>query len=127
LTEALLTRDELPPDPIVHIVRTYGSHSTDQRKGFSPAKRSTLGGFSAIPYGALIPDEFDNVLASGRCISVDECLMDTIRMMTTCMVTGQAAGIAASLAIGSNLSAMTQIPYAELRQGLLDMHSVLES
>jgi len=126
LTEALLTGDELPPDPIVHIVRSYGSHSTDQRKGFAPAKRSTLGGFSAIPYGALIPDEFDNVLASGRCISVDECLMDTIRMMTTCMVTGQAASIAASIAIGSDLSAMTQVRYAELRQGLLDMHCILE-
>ena len=126
LTEELLTMDELPPDPVVHIVRSYGSHSTDQRKGFAPAKRSTLGGFSAIPYGALIPDEFDNVLASGRCISVDECLMDTIRMMTTCMVTGQAAGIAASLAVGSDLSAMTQVPYAELRQGLLDMDCILE-
>ena len=126
LTEALLTGDELPPDPIVHIVRSYGSHSTDQRKGFAPAKRSTLGGFSAIPYGALIPDELDNVLASGRCISVDECLMDTIRMMTTCMATGQTAGIAASIAIDGDLSAMTQVRYAELRQGLLDMHCILD-
>ena len=126
LTEALLARDECPPEPIVHIVRSYGSHSTSQKKGFAPAKRSTQGGFSAIPYGALIPDEFDNLLASGRCISADECLMDTIRMMTTCMVMGQAAGLAAALAIGQGLSAMTAVPYAELRQGLLDLHCILE-
>lgn len=125
LTEALLSSDELPAEPIVHIVRSYGSHSTDQKKGFAPAKRGTLSGFSAVPYGALIPDEFDNVLASGRCISVDECLMDTIRMMTTCMTTGQAAGIAAAIVIGSGLSTMTQVRYAELRQGLLDMNCIL--
>jgi hypothetical protein len=125
LTEELLARDEMPPDPLVHIVRRYGSHSTDQKQGFAPAKRGTLDGFSAVPYGALIPDDFDNVLASGRCISVDECLMDTIRMMTTCMAMGQAAGVAAAIATRRNLSTMTQVPYGELRQGLLDMHCIL--
>lgn len=126
LTEEVLARDELPPEPVVYIVRRYGSHSTDQRKGFAPAKRGTLAGFSAISYGALIPDEFDNVLASGRCISVEECLMDTIRMMTTCMVTGQAAGVAASIAIRRGLSTLTEVPYRDLRQGLLDMHCILD-
>ncbi|OGV69811.1 MAG: hypothetical protein A3K19_28830 [Lentisphaerae bacterium RIFOXYB12_FULL_65_16] len=126
LTEELLAKDELPPAPLMYIVRSYGSHSTDQKKGFAPAKRGTLGGFSAIPYGALIPVEFDNVLASGRCISVDECVMDTIRMMTTCMVTGQAAGIAASIAIAGDLSEMTEVPYGDLRQGLLNMHCILD-
>lgn len=126
LTEALLAGDEVPPEPIVPIVRTYGSHSTDQKKGFAPAKRGTLGGFSAIPYGALVPDEFDNVLAAGRCISVDECLMDTVRMMTTCMATGQAAGMAASLAISSDLPAMARVPYPDLRQGLLEIRCILE-
>ena len=67
-----------------------------------------------------MPDEFDNVLASGRCIGVDECLMDTIRMMTTCMVTGQAAAIAADLAIAGDLPALADVPYYDgLRQGLL--------
>lgn len=126
LTEALLAGDELPPEPIVPIIRTYGSHSTDQRKGFAPPKRGTLGGFSAIPYGALVPDEFDNVLAAGRCISVDECLMDTIRMMTTCMATGQAAGLAASIALTSGVAEMATVPYPDLRQGLLNLQGIVE-
>ncbi len=125
LTEALLCADELPPQPISPIVRTYGSHSTNQKQGFAPARRSTLSGFSAIPYGALVPDEFDNVLASGRCLSADECLMDTIRMMTTCMATGQAAGLAACLAIGANLPNLAAVPYGELRQGLLDRQCII--
>ena len=126
LTEELLTSDTLPPDPIVPIVRMYGSHSTDQKKGFAPAKRGKLSGFSAVPYGALVPDEFDNVLAAGRCLSVDECLMDTIRMMTTCMVTGQAAGLAGSLAVGAGLSSLADVPYGELRQGLSDLGCIVE-
>lgn len=126
LTAELLSRDELPPEPITPIIRSYGSHSTDQKKGFSPANRVAQDGFSAIPYGALIPDEFDNAFATGRCISVDERIMDTIRMMTTCMVTGQAAAIAASIAIENKLSSMTAVPYPELRQGLLDTQNIVE-
>lgn len=127
LTEELLGRDEAPPAPLVPIVRYYGSHSTDQKKGFAPAKRGTLGGFSAVPYGALVPDEFDNLLASGRCISVDDCLMDTIRMMTTCMATGQAAGAAAAIAIRRGLPAMTEVPYDELCRALSDLHCIVGS
>jgi hypothetical protein len=115
----LISQDEPPEQPIVRITRYSGSHSTKQKEGFNPAKRVSLGGFSAIPYGALVPEEFDNVLAAGRCISVDECLMDTIRMMTTCMVMGQTAAIAADLAIDQSISNLADVPYADLREGLL--------
>lgn len=125
LTEEVLARDEMPAEPVVHIIRRYGSHSTDQKRGFAPAKRGTLAGFSAVPYGALVPDEFDNVLACGRCISVDECLMDTIRMMTTCMATGQAAGVAVAIACEQGLQSLVQVPYPALRQGLLDCRCIL--
>lgn len=126
LTESLLNDDATPPQPIVPIIRTYGSHSTDQKRGFNPAHRGTKGGFSAIPYGALVPDEFDNVLAAGRCLSVDEAVMDTVRMMTTCMVTGQAAAVAGSLAIGSDLRNLADVPYGELKQGLTDLGCIIE-
>ncbi len=126
LTESLLNDTATPPQPIVPIVRTYGSHSTDQKQGFHPSRRGTQGGFSAIPYGALVPDEFDNVLAAGRCLSVDEAVMDTVRMMTTCMVTGQAAAVAGSLAIGSDLRSLADVPYGELKQGLTDLGCIIE-
>jgi len=51
--------------------------------------------------------------------------MGTIRMMTTCMVTGQAAAIAASVAIDARLAAMTEVPYRALRRGLLEMDCIL--
>ncbi|MDQ0290114.1 hypothetical protein J3R75_002221 [Oligosphaera ethanolica] len=109
----------MPEQPLIYITRRFGSHSGEQKKGFAPEQRGAWAGFSAIPYGALVPDEFDNVLACGRCISVDDAAMDTIRMMTTCMAMGQAAGTAASIAVDDRLPVMTKVPFAKLRQSLV--------
>ncbi len=52
-----------------------------------------------IPYGALVPTTVDNVLASGRCISVDMGMADLVRLVPNCFVTGHAAGVAAAVAV----------------------------
>ena len=52
-----------------------------------------------IPYGALVPDTVDNVLAAGRCISCDLRMADLVRLIPNCFVTGQAAGVAAAVAV----------------------------
>jgi ribulose 1,5-bisphosphate synthetase/thiazole synthase len=51
-----------------------------------------------IPYGALIPQKVDNVLATGRCISCDLRMADLVRLIPNCFVTGHAAGVAAAVA-----------------------------
>jgi len=52
-----------------------------------------------IPYGALVPQTADNVLAAGRCISCDLRMADLVRLIPNCFVTGQAAGVAAAVAV----------------------------
>ena len=52
-----------------------------------------------IPYGALVPEKVDNVLAAGRCISVDIRMADLVRLIPNCFVTGHAAGVAAAVAV----------------------------
>jgi len=52
-----------------------------------------------IPYGVLVPQEIDNVLATGRCVSGDPRLADYLRIIPTCFVTGHAAGCAAAVAV----------------------------
>jgi ribulose 1,5-bisphosphate synthetase/thiazole synthase len=52
-----------------------------------------------IPYGALVPQTVDNVLAAGRCISCDLRMADLVRLIPNCFVTGQAAGVAAAVAV----------------------------
>jgi len=52
-----------------------------------------------IPYGALVPQTAENVLAAGRCISCDLRMADLVRLIPNCFVTGQAAGVAAAVAV----------------------------
>lgn len=52
-----------------------------------------------IPYGCLVPAKVENVLAAGRCISAEFEVADITRLIPVCWVTGQAAGLAASLCI----------------------------
>ncbi len=53
-----------------------------------------------IPYRTLTPRGLDNVLVAGRCISSDRYIQGSVRVMPGCFITGQAAGVAAALAVG---------------------------
>ena len=55
-----------------------------------------------IPYGALVPQKVDNVLAAGRCISAEMRMADLVRLIPNCFVTGHAAGVAAAVAAQDN-------------------------
>lgn len=51
-----------------------------------------------IPFESLFSSDCTNLFAAGRCISVTEEMWDISRVIPSCAVTGEAAGIAASLA-----------------------------
>ncbi|MEI6519491.1 MAG: FAD-dependent oxidoreductase [bacterium] len=48
-----------------------------------------------IPYRVLVPQKIENLLAAGRCISCTHVALGSLRVMVQCMLTGEAAGIAA--------------------------------
>jgi len=52
-----------------------------------------------IPYRILTPRGLANVLVAGRCVSSDRYIQGSIRVMPGCFITGQAAGVAAAIAI----------------------------
>lgn len=52
-----------------------------------------------IPYRSLLPMGVEQLLVAGRCISADHDAHARSRNMPACMATGQAAGIAAAVAI----------------------------
>jgi len=52
-----------------------------------------------LPYGSILPQKVENLLVAGRCISAEEEAMGLMRLIPICMVTGQAAGAAAALAL----------------------------
>jgi hypothetical protein len=49
-----------------------------------------------IPYRALVPRGLDNVLIAGRCISATSFAHGATRIMAPCLVSGEAAGVAAA-------------------------------
>lgn len=53
-----------------------------------------------IPFRCLIPKAAQNLLVAGRCLSAEQLALASARVMTTCSMTGQAAGIGAALAAG---------------------------
>jgi len=52
---------------------------------------------AAIPYGALIPVNSENILVAGRCIAAEGQALGPARIMSTCIAMGEAAGAAAAL------------------------------
>ena len=66
-------------------------------------KRKALGGYIkgtnyGIPYRCLTPKTVTNLLVCGRCISADHVAHASTRIQGTCVMTGQAAGVAAAIA-----------------------------
>ncbi|MCF7943844.1 MAG: FAD-dependent oxidoreductase [Spirochaetia bacterium] len=66
-----------------------------------------------IPYLTILVDEVDNLLLSGRMISVEYEVFASIRVMVTCMAIGQGAGTAAAIAVKQSLKPRS-IPLPEL-------------
>ncbi|EAU39894.1 hypothetical protein FP2506_17499 [Fulvimarina pelagi HTCC2506] len=63
-----------------------------------------IGGDGAfdVPYRSLVPKGFSNLLVAGRCISATSFAHGATRNMAPCMVTGQAAGVAAARSVRTN-------------------------
>ena len=77
-----------------------------------------------IPYGALLPKTVDNVIAAGRCISCASDLIDRVRLIPVCVVTGHAAGVAAALAAKSG-ARPRDVPAADIQKVLREQGAYL--
>jgi hypothetical protein len=70
-----------------------------------------------IPYGSLVPARIEGMLAAGRNLSADPRSHAALREIPECWVMGQAAGVAASLAIRDGVR-LRDVPVAELQSKL---------
>jgi ribulose 1,5-bisphosphate synthetase/thiazole synthase len=52
-----------------------------------------------IPFRCLVVKDAKNLLAAGRCFSAEQLALSSARVSTTCAMMGQAAGMAAALAV----------------------------
>ena len=85
--------------------------------GVSPSLSPRIPNIS-IPYGCLVPERLDGLIACGRHVACDPNSHSFLREIPQCWVTGQAAGAAAALAAGGN-TPLRAIDVAELQRVLL--------
>lgn len=85
--------------------------------GVTPAVSPKFPNIS-IPYGALVPQQLDGLLACGRHISCDKNSHGFMREIPQCWITGQAAGTAAALAVRAGVQPRA-VDVAALQQALL--------
>jgi FAD dependent oxidoreductase len=71
-----------------------------------------------IPYRCLIPQGIANLLVAGRCLSAERAVQGATRVMPFCFAMGQAAGLAAALALATD-GDVRSVDIPELRQKLL--------
>lgn len=95
---------------------------------FNEIDRLGEGESFAIPYRSLIPKGSRNLWVAGRCISSDVKVQGALRVQPTCMVMGEAAGVAVSLALEApqgQVEAM-KVDTEALRERLRENGAVLE-
>lgn len=70
-----------------------------------------------VPYPALLPDNVENLLTAGRCISALDSAWEATRVIPVAAKTGEVAGIAAALSLENNVSP-SELPFEKLAQEL---------
>lgn len=86
--------------------------------GVTPAVSPKFPNIS-IPYGALVPESLDGLLACGRHISCDKNSHGFMREIPQCWITGQAAGVAAAVAVAQGV-APRAVDIAQVQRVLLE-------
>jgi hypothetical protein len=70
-----------------------------------------------IPFRCLVPSAVENLLVAGRCVSATHEAQASLRVMPQCFAMGEAAGVAAAVAIRQRI-APRAVDAAELRRAL---------
>ncbi|MBQ3493431.1 MAG: FAD-dependent oxidoreductase [Clostridia bacterium] len=70
--------------------------------------------YYTIPYRSLVHKDFDNVWSAGKTVSADRLALGAIRVMPPSMAMGQAAGVAASIAVKNGYTAKST-PYSTIK------------
>jgi hypothetical protein len=96
-----------------------------RREREAAAKALPPGRHYGIPYRALLPRGIDNLLVAGRAISCDRAMHGSVRVMPAAFATGEAAGVAASMAAAARLGTRA-IDTRKLRARLVAQGAFIE-
>jgi len=122
-----LTQDELLSGQRFPDAIGYGTYPVDihsARGAGVTFRRLEKAPYYQIPYSSLVPKGATNLLVAGRCLDADEGAFGAVRVMVNCNQTGQAAGVAAWLALDS-ARPVAEIDAAKLREALAKQGAIV--
>lgn len=89
------------PDTITF--SAYGWDLPDPKKpSFNPPRDERKRKITPVPYRTLLPRPITNIVIAGRTLSVERPVLGPLRVQAVCMGMGEAAGVAAGLALNGN-------------------------
>ncbi len=97
LTVTAFDRAEKFPDAIARV--SYDVDIHNPKGSGTMIRRLPPDDWYEIPYGCIVAEGCDNLLIGSRCISVDHALHSSMRVMPPVCSIGQAAGMAAAMAV----------------------------
>jgi len=113
----------VPEDAIL-----LAANSVDVHGKFGPMSNEYIaldpGVYYGIPYGCLVPQNVDNLLVAGRCLSATSDAAGAVRVMPPCMAMGHAAGVAAAMSAQSGI-VPAGIDVKALREKLREQNAYL--
>ena len=77
--------------------------------------------FYGIPYSILLPEAFDNLGVAGRCVSAEQSMLGSLRVMPACLAMGQALGTAAAMS-----KDLANVDIKKLQNKLLEDQVILD-
>ncbi len=102
-----------------------GAHQMDIHKAGGAAQDLiALNGAPYIPYSSQYADGFPNLLVAGRCISAERKPFASLRVQATAMALGEAAGVAAVIALKQGVS-VADISVSELQKTLTENGAII--
>lgn len=105
----------------------YGSvmdvHDKTGKKSLSLVEVGGKGWFH-IPFRTLLPKGVSNLMVAGRCISAEFNALGSVRSQAASMITGQAVGTAAALAIRGNVEPR-HLDISKLQETLREQNQII--
>jgi hypothetical protein len=117
--ETVITVDDYTSGRVFDDAICYAFYPVDihTKEGVKPEPLAK-GVVPTIPLSALIPKGSENIIVAGRCVSSDRLANSGLRVQAPCMAMGQAAGVAAALAV-SKKSTPLKVPLNEIKETLI--------
>lgn len=123
LTREDVLAGQVFPDGIGRYGSLMDVHDKSGKKSLSLVEVGGHGWFH-VPFRSLLPKGIENLMVAGRCISADYDAQGSVRSQAASMVTGQATGTAAALAVQQKRK-LRELDVAALQEVLRAQNQVI--